>query len=61
MIVSKLGNKFSNLGTIVNTLLSSIEGRLGINKKNVSLRTLQSMNMGVNKYKRQLCLLVLIS
>ena len=61
MIVIKVANKFSNLLTKVNTLFSSIEGGLGINKKNVSLRPLQSMNIGVNKYKIQLCLMGLIS
>ena len=62
MIAIKEANKFTNLLTKVNTLFSSIEDGLGINKKNISLRTLQSMNIGVNKYKvKQLCLLRSIS
>ena len=50
MIVIKVAKKFSTLLTIVNTLYSPIEDKLRIIEKNVSLRTLQYMKIGENKY-----------
>ena len=51
MIIIKAAKILSNLLTIVNTLLSSIEDEMGLIKKNILLGFFKSMKIGANKYK----------
>jgi hypothetical protein len=53
MFAIKTAKIFSRLLTLVNILFSPTRNQLAIHKKKVTLRTLQSMNIGENKYKLQ--------